>query len=103
MLARLAEGEASVNELAEPFPVSVQAISKHLKVLTDAGLVVRDRAAQRRPARLAGRRLADAVRWLGMYRDFWPDSFDELDRHLHRTAPTRPVRPPGRTRRGEHR
>ena len=82
ILARLAEGEATVNELAEPFPVSLQAISKHLKVLERAGLITRGRSAQWRPARLRGRPLEDAVDWLERYRRFWEESFDRLDDHL---------------------
>src|SRR5258708_15427050 len=72
ILERLADGEATVNELAEPFPVTVQAVSKHLKVLEHAGLITRGRAAQWRPARLRGRPLEDAVRWLERYRQFFP-------------------------------
>ena len=82
ILARLAEGEATVNELAEPFPVSVQAVSKHLKVLERAGLITRGRTAQWRPARLRARPLGDATRWLSEYRQFWEASFDRLDEHL---------------------
>jgi DNA-binding transcriptional ArsR family regulator len=83
ILARLAEGEASVNELAEPFPISVQAVSKHLKVLERAGLVTRGRSAQLRPARLEGAALKDALEWLETYRRFWQESFDELDKRLN--------------------
>ena len=82
ILERLADGEATVNELAEPFPVSVQAVSKHLKVLEHAGLITRGRAAQWRPARLRGRPLEDAAGWLARYRQFFEDSFDRLDDHL---------------------
>jgi DNA-binding transcriptional ArsR family regulator len=82
ILARLAEGEATVNELAEPFPVTVQAVSKHLKVLERAGLITRGRTAQWRPARLRARPLGDATRWLSEYRQFWEASFDRLDEHL---------------------
>jgi DNA-binding transcriptional ArsR family regulator len=83
ILARLAEGEATVNELAEPFPITVQAVSKHLKVLEQAGLIERSRSAQLRPARLRGDRLEDAVAWLDAYRRFWQGSFDRLDERLH--------------------
>jgi DNA-binding transcriptional ArsR family regulator len=83
ILARLAEGEATVNELAEPFPITVQAVSKHLKVLERAGLIERSRSAQLRPARLRGERLEDAVAWLEAYRRFWQGSFDRLDERLH--------------------
>ncbi len=82
ILERLASGEATVNELAEPFPVTLQAVSKHLKVLEEAGLVTRDRVAQRRPARLRGRPLADAADWLARYRQFFEESFDRLEEHL---------------------
>jgi DNA-binding transcriptional ArsR family regulator len=82
ILARLAEGDATVNELAEPFPVSLQAVSKHLKVLERAGLITRGREAQWRPARLKGRPLRDAADWLEHYRQFWEDSFASLSEHL---------------------
>jgi DNA-binding transcriptional ArsR family regulator len=78
ILARLATGEATVNELAEPFPVSVQAVSKHLKVLERAGLVTRGREAQQRPARLRAQPLGDADAWLEHYRAFWTERFDRL-------------------------
>jgi len=82
ILARLADGDATVNQLAEPFPISVQAVSKHLKVLERAGLIARGRSAQLRPSRLQGDPLKDAADWLGEYRRFWDDSFDRLDEHL---------------------
>jgi DNA-binding transcriptional ArsR family regulator len=82
ILARLADGEATVNELAEPFPISVQAVSKHLKVLERAGLITRGRSAQLRPSRLQGAPLKEAVDWLVTYRRFWQRSFDRLDEHL---------------------
>jgi DNA-binding transcriptional ArsR family regulator len=82
ILARLAKGEASVNELAEPFPITVQAVSKHLKVLERAGLITRGRSAQLRPSRLQGARLRDAVEWLELYRRFWQGGFDRLDERL---------------------
>jgi DNA-binding transcriptional ArsR family regulator len=85
ILARLAEGEASVNELAEPFPISVQAVSKHLKVLEQAGLIMRGRTAQLRPSRLQGAPLRDAATWLEEYRRFWEGSFDQLDARLRAT------------------
>ena len=84
MLARLAEGEATVGELAEPFPITLQAVSKHLKVLERAGLVARDRRAQLRPSRLQGEALKEAADWLAAYRGFWEGSFDRLEEHLHR-------------------
>jgi len=82
ILARLAEGDATVNELAEPFPISVQAVSKHLKVLERAGLITRGRTAQLRPSRLQGAPLREAVEWLETYRHFWQGSFDRLDERL---------------------
>ena len=82
ILARLAEGEATVNALAEPFPISVQAVSKHLKVLERAGLITRGRTAQLRPSRLAGAPLKEAADWLERYRVFWQASFDRLDERL---------------------
>jgi DNA-binding transcriptional ArsR family regulator len=82
ILERLANGEATVNQLAEPFPVSLQAVSKHLKVLERAGLITRGRVAQQRPARLRGLPLADAADWLARYREVLEDSFDRLDQHL---------------------
>ena len=85
ILARLADGEATVNELAAPFPVTMQAISKHLKVLENAGLITRGRSAQQRPARLRGRPLEDAAAWLERYRRFWEGSFNRLDEHLRQT------------------
>jgi|SRR6266498_1427123 len=84
ILARLAEGEATVNELAEPFPISVQAVSKHLKVLERAGLISRGRSAQLRPSRLQAEPLREAVEWLETYRRFWQGSFDRLEKRLER-------------------
>ena len=83
ILARLAEGDATVNQLAEPFPISVQAVSKHLKVLERAGLITRGRSAQLRPSRLEGAALQEAAEWLERYRRFWNESFDRLDERLH--------------------
>lgn len=82
ILARLAEGEATVNELAEPFPMTLQAVSKHLKVLERAGLIARGRSKQLRPSRLQADALKDAADWLAGYRGFWEGSFDRLDEHL---------------------
>ena len=82
ILARLAHGEATVNELAKPFPISVQAVSKHLKVLERAGLITRGRTAQLRPSRLHGAALKEAADWLETYRSFWDGSFDRLDERL---------------------
>src|SRR5271156_5776447 len=82
ILARLASGEASVTELAEPFEMSLPAISKHLKVLQRAGLIARGREAQWRPCRLAAGPLKDASDWLESYRRFWEESFDRLEEYL---------------------
>ncbi|MEX0627746.1 MAG: metalloregulator ArsR/SmtB family transcription factor [Cucumibacter sp.] len=82
ILARLATGEASVGELAEPFAMSQPAVSKHLKVLERAGLISRSRDAQRRPRKLEGAPLAEAVAWLETYRKFWEGRFRQLDAPL---------------------
>jgi DNA-binding transcriptional ArsR family regulator len=79
MLARLATGEASVTELARPFDMSQPAVSKHLKVLERAGLIVTSRDAQRRPRRIEPKPLAEASAWLERYRDMWETSFKRLD------------------------
>jgi DNA-binding transcriptional ArsR family regulator len=84
MLARLAqEGEITVNELARPFPVSVQAISKHLKVLERAGLITRGRTAQLRPSRLEGAPLREVAGWLEQYRGIWEGRLDRFVDHLN--------------------
>lgn len=82
ILARLSQGEASVNELAEPFDISLPAISRHLKVLEEAGLISRGREAQWRPCRLEAMKLKDIEAWLDRYRRFWEASFDRLDETL---------------------
>ena len=82
ILARLASGEASVTELAKPFAMSMPAISKHLKVLERAGLIVRGREAQWRPCRLQAGPLQDVAGWVEHYRRFWEQSFDRLDDYL---------------------
>ncbi len=82
ILARLTTGDASVKELAEPFDMSLQAISKHLKVLERGGLIVRGREAQSRPCRLAPDALRDIVSWLEFYRRFWDESLDRLGEYL---------------------
>lgn len=82
ILARLALGETSVTELAEPFSMSLPAISKHLKVLEHAGLIARGREAQWRPCRIAPTALKDVDNWLERYRRFWDESFDRLDAYL---------------------
>jgi DNA-binding transcriptional ArsR family regulator len=82
ILARLVEGEATVNELAAPFPITLQAVSQHLRVLERAGLIERGRTAQLRPSRLRGAPLKDAADWLDRYRGFWEASFDAMERRL---------------------
>ncbi len=82
MLARLAQGEASVTELAEPFAMSLPAVSKHLKVLERAGLITRGRNAQWRPCRLDAAPLREVADWIEHYRRFWDASFDRLDAYL---------------------
>ena len=84
ILARLASQEASVTELAEPFRMSMPAVSKHLKVLERAGLIARGREAQWRPCRLQAAPLRDVAGWLEDYRRFWEESFDRLDEYLHK-------------------
>ena len=82
ILHRLAEGEATVNELAEPFAMTLPAVSKHLKVLERAGLITRGRNAQWRPCTLDARPLRDATEWMQQYRRFWEARLDRLDEHL---------------------
>jgi DNA-binding transcriptional ArsR family regulator len=82
ILARLAGGEATVTELAEPFRMSLPGVSKHLKVLETAGLIVKGRDAQWRPCRLEGRPLRDVAAWMETYRRFWDESFERLDDYL---------------------
>jgi DNA-binding transcriptional ArsR family regulator len=82
ILERLGDGEATVNELAEPFPISGQAVSKHLRVLERAGLVERSRSAQRRPARLRQAPMQEAVAWLAKYGGLWDASLARLDARL---------------------
>ncbi len=82
ILARLSKGEAGVQELAEPFDMSLPAVSKHLKVLERAGLIARGRDAQWRPSRLQAAPLKDVATWLSGYRQFWEESFDRLEEYL---------------------
>ncbi|MBB3389977.1 DNA-binding transcriptional ArsR family regulator [Rhizobium sp. BK275] len=84
IIARLAEGEASVNELAAPFDMSLPAVSKHLKVLEKAGLISRGKEAQWRPARLEPQTMKSIADWLEQYRRFWESSFDRLDGYLQK-------------------
>jgi DNA-binding transcriptional ArsR family regulator len=89
ILTRLAEGEATVNELAEPFAMSLPAISRHLKVLERAGLIARGREAQWRPSRLEIEPLDDAVAWMQSRKRTWDERMDRLDAHLQRKGSTR--------------
>ncbi|MGB6454019.1 MAG: metalloregulator ArsR/SmtB family transcription factor [Streptosporangiaceae bacterium] len=82
ILTRLSAGEATVNQLAEPFALTQQAISKHIKVLERAGLVSRSRAAQARPCRIEPARFEVAADWIGRHRRAWHDRYDRLDQHL---------------------
>ena len=84
IIARLADGDATVTELAEPFPISLPAISRHLKVLERAGLISRSRAGQWRSSALEAAPLKEATDWMERYRVFWEASFDRLDAHLRR-------------------
>jgi DNA-binding transcriptional ArsR family regulator len=97
ILARLASGEVSVMELAEPFAMSQPAVSKHLKVLERAGLISRSRDAQRRPCRLEAKPLAEVTEWLEGYRRLWEGTFERLDVLLDELKTTQNTR--GRTRR----
>jgi DNA-binding transcriptional ArsR family regulator len=101
ILARLASGEASVTELAEPFEMSLPAVSKHLKVLEKAGLIARSREAQWRRCRLDAAPLRQASDWLDEYREFWEQRFDRLEAYLaelQQPAPKKRGRPRGRTK-----
>ena len=89
ILSRLARGDASVTDLAKPFRMSLPAVSKHLKVLQRAGLVVQGREAQWRPCRLEAKPLKDVADWVEHYRSYWEHSFDELDRYLHKIQSTK--------------
>lgn len=94
ILARLASGEATVSTLAEPFKMSLPAISKHLKVLERAGLISQGREAQWRPRKLEAAPLKDAAAWVDRYRRFWEARFDRLDAYLRETQQA--AKPPGR-------
>src|SRR5215204_6263019 len=87
ILGRLSEGDATVNELAEPFPITVQAVSQHLKVLERAGLITRGRRAQLRPSRLHVEPLRDAVAWLETYRQFWEGALDRMEARMRASNP----------------
>jgi DNA-binding transcriptional ArsR family regulator len=98
ILARLSTGEASVTELAEPFTMSLPAVSRHLKVLERAGLIARGREAQWRPCRLEPAALEPVDHWLDTYRQFWAARLDRLESHLG-TMQAEPAPPPKRRRR----
>ena len=91
ILARLVKGEATVNELAAPFDMQLPAISKHIKVLEHAGLIVRSRNAQFRPCRLAPDRLAEVATWADQYRAIWDERLDRLDHQLQQRRGNRPA------------
>ena len=99
ILSRLAAGEATVNELVAPFDLTQPTISRHLKVLEEAGLVSRGRHAQYRPVRLRAAPLGEAARWLGDYREFWEQSLDRLDAYAQELM-DRETRDAGRRKRG---
>src|ERR1700684_1310861 len=96
IVRRLADGEATVLELAEPFPVSLPAISRHLKVLEQAGLISRSRSGQWRSSTLEAAPLKEAADWMERYRLYWDANFDRLDAHLRRVQPGRTAGEPGR-------
>ena len=100
ILARLAAGDATVNELAEPFALSLPAISKHLKVLERSGLISRARRAQFRPCHLEPEALDGAVDWIERNRRLWTERFDQLDRHLRELQEPRPSTTDGPTTEG---
>jgi DNA-binding transcriptional ArsR family regulator len=104
ILARLSKGAATVNELAEPFEISLPAISRHLKVLEGAGLISRGREAQWRPCRLEAEPLKQLDGWLGRYRKFWEGSFDRMDAYLAQITQTQSKpdqNKPGQNRQGD--
>jgi DNA-binding transcriptional ArsR family regulator len=101
ILARLAQGEASVTELAKPFDLSLPGVSKHLKVLQRAGLITQSRNAQWRPCRLEPARLKEASEWVGEYRGFWDESFQRLDEVLQDLIQKEKEDDEGRTDRAE--
>ena len=83
ILSRLAAGEATVSELAKPFSISQPAVSRHLRVLEDAGLIARGRDGQRRPSRIAAEPLREVADWVERYRQFWDERLDSLEKYLH--------------------
>ena len=97
ILARLADGDATVSELAEPFSISLPAVSRHLKVLEQAGLITRSRSAQWRSSSLQAEPLREATAWMERYRRFWDENFTRLDEHLQRLQQTASDTPEERT------
>ncbi|HEX8345750.1 MAG TPA: metalloregulator ArsR/SmtB family transcription factor [Actinoplanes sp.] len=97
ILARLADGDATVSELAEPFSISLPAVSRHLKVLEQAGLITRSRSAQWRTSSLQAEPLREATAWMERYRRFWDENFTRLDEHLQRMQQTASDTPEERT------
>jgi DNA-binding transcriptional ArsR family regulator len=97
ILARLAQGEATVTELAQPFDMTMPAVTKHLKVLERAGLITRSREAQTRPCRLAPGPLQEVANWVDEYRQYWEARFDRLDEYL-RVVQDKQEQPPRRSR-----
>jgi DNA-binding transcriptional ArsR family regulator len=98
IVTRLAAGEATAGQLAEPFSLTQQAISKHLKVLERAGLISRTRSAQTRPCRLEPGRFDQAAEWIGRHRQLWHERYDRLDAHLEALAAAPPEPSPGPSR-----
>jgi DNA-binding transcriptional ArsR family regulator len=96
ILGKLAEGNATVGELAEPFAMTQQAISKHLKVLERAGLISRSRTAQSRPCRLEAERLDAAAEWIARHRRTWSERYDRLDAHLENLRRPEPEKEPSK-------
>jgi DNA-binding transcriptional ArsR family regulator len=103
ILARLAQGEATVTELAQPFDMTMPAVTKHLKVLERAGLITRSREAQTRPCRLAPGPLQEVANWVDEYRPYWEARFDRLDEYLREVQDKREELAPPRRRRKEQR
>lgn len=103
ILLRLSQGEAPVKELAEPFQMTMPAITKHLKVLEKAGLIERSRAAQMRPCKLSAKPLKEAANWIDRYRAFWEESFDRLDDYLKELQSEPDAKPASTTRKKRNR
>ncbi|HEY6725592.1 MAG TPA: metalloregulator ArsR/SmtB family transcription factor, partial [Polyangiaceae bacterium] len=102
ILARLTEGPSTVHEIAAPFAISAPAISKHLRVLERAGLIIQGRQAQWRPCRLVAKPLKEVATWTERYREFWEGSFDQLDDYLRELQSEQKARPSRSARRSPH-